>query len=197
MNKIWSEIGFVAHPTMESFFTVPDRIVNVGEEICPSFFTKIDDLHVIEEVFIEHILDFIVISGRAEDAGIPTELQLVLEGDWGGVTYVTVPVRLIGANASIKNISKLLKLLDAFDNGESEGTSWYTEDVARVTGEIYVLERFHTNWNDPSPESGGCHYCTGGVHRREDARVLGITAVITQLLDFNNPQKIDPGELFT
>lgn len=53
------------------------------------------------------------------------DIHLILEGDWGGQIYLSVPVDKI--NCDIDDINKVLQLLDqiAWKINEGEGASYY------------------------------------------------------------------------
>ncbi|OIO39198.1 MAG: hypothetical protein AUJ71_01255 [Candidatus Omnitrophica bacterium CG1_02_49_16] len=107
----------------------------------------------VSDFFIGCFIESIAVDGRvclAEASLIPC---LVMEGDWGGQTYLTAPARLIGANA---NLGQLLKELndfawdcnaDAAELNGSDGSDMYLNYMMELAGGkplgIWINEKFH------------------------------------------------------
>jgi len=86
-------------------------------------------------------------------SGVALVPILVLEGDWGGDIYLTVPARIIGINADPR---QLLKELNNFswDYPEVEGSdgsamyvNYTTEFVGGKPLGLWISEKFHPERN--------------------------------------------------
>ncbi len=61
----------------------------------------------------------------AQTASTSPQQWIVLEGDWGGQVYATIPVHLMPAWARRKRIRKALRRIDRLNWKQSDGTSVY------------------------------------------------------------------------
>ena len=107
------------------------------------------------DFFIDFFIERIAVEHRVNLVGVALVPCLVLEGDWGGQTYLTVPAKFVGEKA---NPGQLLKEMNNFawdcncsdkivEETGGDGSMMFIEELMEFEGmkplELWVDEEFH------------------------------------------------------
>lgn len=119
--------GFIAYPHEVEVYAVPHRFQEVTEEaISINQLIKEDDIFLVDMGGIFDILEYCILEDK--QGLVNSKRQwLIMEGDWGGQIYLTVPVDLIGTNIKNSDLDQLLKDLDKFSWSNNGGASWVVQ----------------------------------------------------------------------